>query len=52
MRFTGFFLTASFRFLLAAAFSLAGFLAHADIQPGKEFELVSPPQAVETGKKI
>ena len=52
MHFTGFFLTASFRFLLAAAFSLAGFLAHADIQPGKEYELVSPPQAVETGKKI
>jgi len=52
MRFTGFFLTLSFRFLLAAAFSLAGLLAHADIQPGKEYELVSPPEAVETGKKI
>lgn len=31
---------------------MAGFAAHADIHPGKEYELLSPPQAVETGKKI
>jgi thiol:disulfide interchange protein DsbA len=40
------------RLLLAAALFLAGFAAHADFIAGKDYELVSPPQAVETGKKI
>lgn len=40
------------RLLLAAVFSLAGVAAQADIRPGKDYELLSPPQAVETGKKI
>jgi thiol:disulfide interchange protein DsbA len=37
---------------LAIALTLAGCTASADLQPGKEYELLSPPQAVETGKKI
>lgn len=52
MDFTGYFSAVLFRFFIAAAFSMAGFTAHADIHPGKEYELLSPPQAVETGKKI
>lgn len=40
------------RLLLAITFSIAGFSALADISAGKDYELVSPPQAVETGKKI
>ena len=42
----------SLRILLAIALSLVGFTAKADIHPGKEYELLSPPQVVETGKKI
>jgi thiol:disulfide interchange protein DsbA len=52
MSFTGYFSAVLFRLFIAAAFSIAGFAAHADIHPGKEYELLSPPQAVETGKKI
>lgn len=52
MGFTGYYSAVLFRLLAAAAFSMAGFAAHADIHPGKEYELLSPPQAVETGKKI
>lgn len=39
---------------LAAAFILAWFslAANAELQPGKDYKLVSPPQSVETGKKI
>lgn len=40
------------RLLLAAVLSLAGIAAQADIHAGKDYELVSPPQTVETGKKI
>jgi len=47
-----FFRAFSLRIFLAVALSLAGFAAKADIHPGKEYELLSPPQAVETGKKI
>lgn len=42
----------SLRLVLAIALSLAGFTAKADIQPGKEYELLTQPQPVETGKKI
>lgn len=49
---TGYFSTVLFRLFIAAAFSMAGFAAQAGINPGKEYELLSPPQAVETGKKI
>lgn len=42
----------SLRLVLAIALSLAGATAQADIQPGKEYELLAPPQPVETGKKI
>jgi thiol:disulfide interchange protein DsbA len=52
MRLTPFFRAFSLRIFLAIALSLAGFAAKADIHPGKEYELLSPPQAVETGKKI
>ncbi|MGE5027184.1 MAG: thiol:disulfide interchange protein DsbA/DsbL [Betaproteobacteria bacterium] len=52
MGFTGYFSKVFLRIFAAAAFLMAGFAAHADIHPGKEYELVSPPQAVETGKKI
>lgn len=52
MRLTPFFRAFSLRIFLAVALSLAGFAAKADIHPGKEYELLSPPQAVETGKKI
>jgi thiol:disulfide interchange protein DsbA len=52
MRFTPFFRAFSLRIFLAVALSLAAFAAKADIHPGKEYELLSPPQAVETGKKI
>lgn len=52
MRLTPFFRAFSLRLFLAIALALAGFAAKADIHPGKEYELVSPPQAVETGKKI
>jgi thiol:disulfide interchange protein DsbA len=52
MRPTPFLRAFSLRIFLAAALSLAGFAATADIHPGKEYELLSPPQAVETGKKI
>lgn len=51
MSFTRFFRAASWR-ILTAVFFLASYAAHADIHPGKEYELVSPPQMVETGKKI
>ena len=51
MSFTRFFRAASWR-ILTAVFFLTGYAAHADIHPGKEYELVSPPQMVETGKKI
>jgi thiol:disulfide interchange protein DsbA len=52
MSFTGYYSAVLFRLFIAAAFSIAGFAAHADVHPGKEYELLSPPQAVETGKKI
>lgn len=52
MRLTPSFRAFSLRIFLAVALSLAGFTAKADIHPGKEYELLSPPQAVETGKKI
>lgn len=52
MSFTPFFRAFSLRIFLAIALSLVGFTAKADIHPGKEYELVSPPQVVETGKKI
>lgn len=52
MGFTGYYSAVLFRLLAAAAFSMAGFAAHADASSGKEYELLSPPQAVETGKKI
>jgi len=52
MRFTPFFHTVALRSFLVIALSLVGFTANADLRPGKEYELVSPPQAVETGKKI
>lgn len=53
MSFTGYYSAVFLRFFTAVAFLMAGFsTAHADIHPGKEYELVSPPQAVETGKKI
>ena len=52
MSFSPFFRAFSLRIFLAIALSLVGFTAKADIHPGKEYELVSPPQAVETGKKI
>lgn len=51
MIFTRFFRAALLR-MLTAFFFLASYTAHADIRPGKEYELVSPPQMVETGKKI
>lgn len=40
------------RIFLAAALCLSVFSANADIRAGKEYELLSPPQPVETGKKI
>jgi thiol:disulfide interchange protein DsbA len=52
MRFTSFLHAFSLRFFLAIALSLVGLTAKADIHPGKEYELLSSPQAVETGKKI
>ena len=52
MRLTPFFRAFSLRILLAIALSLVGLTAKADIHPGKEYELLSPPQVVETGKKI
>lgn len=52
MNITPFFRAFSLRIFLAIALSLVGFTAKADIHLGKEYELVSPPQAVETGKKI
>lgn len=52
MCFTPFLRAFSLRIYLAIALSLVGFTAKADIHPGKEYELLSPPQAVETGKKI
>lgn len=51
MIFTRLFRAASWQ-ILTAVFFLASYAAHADIHPGKEYELVSPPQMVETGKKI
>jgi len=51
MSFTRLFRAASWQILIAVFF-LSGYAAHADIRPGKEYELVSPPQMVETGKKI
>lgn len=51
MSFTRLFRAATLR-ILTAVFFLASYAAHADIRPGKEYELVSPPQMVETGKKI
>ncbi|MHB1591280.1 MAG: thiol:disulfide interchange protein DsbA/DsbL [Sulfuricella sp.] len=52
MSFISFFRAFSLRIFLAIALSLVGFTAQAEIHPGKEYELLSPPQAVETGKKI
>jgi len=52
MSFTPFLRSFSLRIFLAIALSLIGFSAMADLHPGKEYELLSPPQAVETGKKI
>ncbi len=52
MSFSPFFRAFSLRIFLAIALSLVGLTAKADIHPGKEYEFVSPPQAVETGKKI
>ncbi|BAN36812.1 thiol:disulfide interchange protein DsbA [Sulfuricella denitrificans skB26] len=52
MNFTPFFRPFFLRIFLAIALSLVGFTAAADLRPGKEYELLSPPQAVETGKKI
>ncbi len=52
MGFTSYASTVSFRIFIAAMLAMAGFTVRADIQPGKEYELLSPPQAVETGKKI
>ncbi|MBU1690935.1 MAG: thiol:disulfide interchange protein DsbA/DsbL [Gammaproteobacteria bacterium] len=52
MNFTPFFRPFFLRIFLAIALSLVGFTATADLRPGKEYELLSPPQAVETGKKI
>jgi thiol:disulfide interchange protein DsbA len=52
MSFTPFFRVFSLRIFLAIALSLVGLTAAADIRVGKEYELLSPPQAVETGKKI
>lgn len=40
------------RLFLAAAFSLTGLAAQAELIAGKDYELVTPPQAVESGKKI
>lgn len=40
------------RFLVLVVFSLVGSAANAGIQPGKDYELMSPALAVETGKKI
>ncbi|HUW51679.1 MAG TPA: thiol:disulfide interchange protein DsbA/DsbL [Sulfuricella sp.] len=42
----------SLRLFLVIALSLAGLTAKADIQPGREYELLALPQPVETGKKI
>jgi thiol:disulfide interchange protein DsbA len=52
MSFTPFLRAFSLRIFLAIALSLVGFAAKAELHPGKEYELLSPPQAVETGKKI
>lgn len=52
MNLTHFLHAISLRIFLTLALTLAGFAAHADIRPGKEYEVLSPPQAVETGKKI
>lgn len=52
MTVTPFFRAFSLRIFLAVALSMAGFAAIAELHPGKEYELLSPPQAVETGKKI
>lgn len=40
------------RIFLATALCLSVFSANADLRAGKEYELLSPPQPVETGKKI
>lgn len=52
MNLAPFFRAFSLRIFLAIALSLVGVAAKAELQPGKEYELLSPPQAVETGKKI
>jgi thiol:disulfide interchange protein DsbA len=52
MHFAPFFRVFSLRILLAIALSVAGLTANADIHPGKEYELVSPSQPVETGNSI
>lgn len=52
MRPTPFFRAFSLRILLAVALSLTGLTAQAELHPGKEYELLSSPQVVETGKKI
>ncbi|MDP2879645.1 MAG: thiol:disulfide interchange protein DsbA/DsbL [Sulfuricella sp.] len=52
MHFTPFIRAFSLRIFLAIALSLVGFAAKADIHPGKEYEVLSPSQVVETGKKI
>ncbi|MDD5240642.1 MAG: thiol:disulfide interchange protein DsbA/DsbL [Sulfuricella sp.] len=49
---TRFFRAVSLHFFLALAFALAASAANADIQSGKEYELLAQPQPVETGKKI
>lgn len=52
MHLTPFFRAFSLRIFLTITLSLVGLSATADIRPGKEYELLSPPQVVETGKKI
>jgi thiol:disulfide interchange protein DsbA len=42
----------SLRLILAITISLAALTAKADVQPGKEYELLTQFQPVETGKKI
>ena len=52
MRYALFCRAFSLRTFLAITLSLTGLTAKADLHPGKEYELLSPPQVVETGKKI
>lgn len=52
MRLNGYFAAFFFRLFAAATIAMAGVAAHADIHPGKEYELLASPQAVETGRKV